>query len=255
MMRSAPQALPIDTNKQLLQRFGFEDLMSTTKLAAPALSLLLVACVSTGPQPNAAGIIEHCGDITYDEVWTAEALHVITCDVDVYEATLFVDAGTRVEVAADTELSISRGGQAGGLVTMGTPEEPVVFTAHNGDIPGSWTGISIHPDALDADLELVNTRIEWGGGYTGGWTGGLRVVAAEVYVDGLELSGSASWGLMLDDGAQLAEGSSGLVVISNAGAAKVIRASGLGSLPADSIFWDNEDNTLESWGGDITEDT
>ena len=289
MTYAAPQAPSIDSTTQRLQDVDFDMMGTASKVLAPALflftsatttavaaaataaaamaaaaagsrmapalSVLLIGCISTGPGPNAAGIVEHCGEITQDEVWTSEALHVITCEVDVYEATLFIEAGARVEVSADYALTISREGNAGGLVTMGTPEEPVVFTAHNGDIPGSWTGIAIYPDAADANLELFNTRIEWGGGYTGGYSGGLRIYDAEVYVEGLELTGSDSWGLLMTDDARLAEGSAGLVVTSNAKAAFGRRAESLGSLPADSLFLDNDDNSLESKGGTINEDT
>ena len=108
---------------------------------------------------------EHCGQISEDEVWAADMVHVITCDVYVEGAVLSIGPGTEIQVENNLGLLVSYSGSAAGLMVDGRGSDPVRFHGADQASAGTWAGISIYGASQPGQLSLSHTSIEDAGGY------------------------------------------------------------------------------------------
>jgi hypothetical protein len=195
---------------------------------------------------------EHCGEVSSDEVWAADMVHVITCDVMVEGASLIIGPGTEVQVESNAGLYISYGGSAASLVVDGRASAPVRFHGAENANEGAWAGIGIYSSAAGQTLSMQHVSIEDAGGY--GLPAALNVEDVELFVDSVSILNSEDAGFRLtEDGAGFAEGSTTLVVQDSALAGQV-NAAGAGSVPTDGSYDGNEDNFVQIESGSITED-
>jgi hypothetical protein len=124
---------------------------STLTLTLGLTILPLGACKKGAEVPEDTGeegpaILEHCGEIAGDEIWTVEHTHIITCDVEV-TGTLQLDPGVEVYADRDTALRIL----GGSLVALGESEAGILLASHEGfPLAGDWVGLV----GEDADLQL-----------------------------------------------------------------------------------------------------
>ena len=127
-------------------------LISTGLLTAP-----LTACKKGTDVPVDTGdpgpvIIEHCGEVTGEEVWTTDATHVLTCDVTV-TGSLQLDPGVEVYADRDTTLLID----GGSLVAVGESDAGILLASHEGfPLAGDWVGLV--GDGADIQLSWVTLR-------------------------------------------------------------------------------------------------
>lgn len=77
------------------------------------------------------------GLISENTTLTADHIYYVNDNLAVLEGTtLIIEPGTRLEFAKDKQLS-----SFGTLIANGTPESPIVFCGHNGEV---WKGVSSH---------------------------------------------------------------------------------------------------------------
>jgi parallel beta-helix repeat protein len=133
-------------------------LAPTTLLSSASLLLLpLTACKKGTQVPDETGdpgpvIIEHCGEITGDEIWTTDATHVLSCDVTV-TGSLQLDPGVEVYAARDTTLLID----GGSLVALGESDAGILLGSYEGfPLAGDWVGLV--GNAADIQLSWVTLR-------------------------------------------------------------------------------------------------
>ncbi len=144
--------------------------------------------------------VEHCGNIDVDETWTADHLHIVTCDVTVggpESPVLTIEDGVRVEFVIGTGLYVA-GSSSGRMDVLGD-ELGVTFTSEEDTpSPGDWTELKI--GYFDEGSTLSGFTLEGGGG--GGY-GALLIYGASPTLSDCAVSGSASAGIYGRVGASL----------------------------------------------------
>jgi hypothetical protein len=145
-------------------------------------------------------------------------------------AILTIGPGVELQFAGGKGLIVGSN-TAGGLVTEGTSEAPVVFTARDSFTPGAWEGIEVFDGVAVGHLNLAATRIEWAGDNQ---EAALRVDDTELAFNDLEISGSLSAGLLLEGTAAVAWGSATLNLTANA-RPMILPPTQLGRFPSDGI--------------------
>ncbi len=115
-------------------------------------TLLLTACKKGTQVPRDTDepgpvILEHCGQVTGEETWGADATHVLTCDVTV-TGSLQLEPGVEVYADRDTALRID----GGSLLALGESEAGILLASHEGfPLAGDWVGLV----GEDADIQLA----------------------------------------------------------------------------------------------------
>ncbi len=71
------------------------------------------------------GVVEVSGDVTTNQIWTADNTYHIIGDVNV-QALLVIEPGTIVEFAADKWMAVNNGGT---LISVGLPDNPIIYTS------------------------------------------------------------------------------------------------------------------------------
>lgn len=107
-------------------------------------------CIAIAGVANAE---EVSGVLDGDTTWSAASNpYQVVADVTVPDgATLIIEPGVQVELAAETSIVV-----AGELVARGTEDEPIVFT-HAGN--GNWNSIVFEDTAVDAVFEHVDDYV------------------------------------------------------------------------------------------------
>lgn len=166
--------------------------------------------------------LEHCGAITADETWKAKRAHLVTCDVEVEQGTLTVEPGASVTFAENTGLSIGTADYEASFLVDGT-SSGVVFSP-DGDF--TWDGITVGDTAKNVAISGLSVK---------GTTAGVRIVGAEVTLGSLSIDGaSEGCGLTMDEGAQFADGATGLTVTGAASWGVCGEVRSAASLPASA---------------------
>ncbi len=103
-------------------------------------------------------IIEHCGEISGEELWEASATHILTCDVTV-TGTLEIEPGAELYADRDTALRI----QGGSLLALGQSDAGILMASHEGfPLAGDWVGLV--GEEADVQLSWVTLRHAGSGG-------------------------------------------------------------------------------------------
>lgn len=192
---------------------------------------------------------EHCGEVGADEVWAADLVHVITCDVLVEGATLTIGPGTEVQVENNLGLYVSYSGSAASLIVDGRAGDPVRFHGAENANEGAWAGIAIYSAAAGQTLSIRHASIEDAGGY--GLPAALNVEDTEIFVDSVSILNSEEAGFRLtEDGARFADGSTNLVV-QDSGLGGQVNAAGAGTVPTDGSYDGNDDDFVQIESGTI----
>jgi len=91
------------------------------------LGLAVAAATILGPTPAPAAAVTVKKNISKDTVWKAKkSPYVVKENIMLEEGvTLRIERGVRVEIAPDKKIQVR-----GKLLAVGTPEKPIVFTAH-----------------------------------------------------------------------------------------------------------------------------
>ncbi len=154
--------------------------------------------------------VVHCGTITADQTWVANANgHLVTCNTFVEGTTapvLTIEAGATVRFAPGAGL-YAGWTAAGDLVVDGTDTDPVLFTSAS-DTPaaGDWTGVFVWSGST-AQSALRHATIEYAGD-TATVPGGLNVQNASPLLDHVTVRNSERHGLYVNNGEPLITDSS-----------------------------------------------
>ena len=125
---------------------------ATLLLSAGLVSFALPACKKGTTVPDETGdpgpvILEHCGELSADETWGIDAIHILTCDVTV-TASLTMEPGIEVYADRDTALTV----QGGSLLAVGESDAGILMASNEGfPLAGDWVGLV----GRDADIQLA----------------------------------------------------------------------------------------------------
>lgn len=212
-----------------------------------------IACEPIADDDNLLGGYEVSGTIAADTVWTAAMCPIqVTGDVyvnDPANPTLTIEPGCEVRFAEGTGLYVAYTGP-GGLMAVGTPDEPIRFTAAVNKTRGSWSGIGIYDQAIDTETRLENVVIEYGGG---------AYLEANLYIDGAKptvigalIQQSEEHGIQMDADAQLAAASTAISAIDNAEFGVSASATNAHTVPeAGSSYTGNGAGAVQVDGGTL----
>lgn len=106
-------------------------------------------------------------------------------------ATLTIEAGTIIQMNSDAALIVD---ENGGLIADGTGET-ITFTGYVAS-NGYWRYIAFEEDAINANCELTNCILEYGGGYSG--SSGIIDIQNVATVTGNTIRHSSSYGIIYD---------------------------------------------------------
>lgn len=82
-----------------------------------------------GQPMGSSGVVDVDSDITSNQIWAADNIYHVVADVNV-QALLVIEPGTVVAFAADMGLFVNNGGT---LISVGTPNNPVIYTSDSWD--------------------------------------------------------------------------------------------------------------------------
>ena len=217
------------------------------------------ACSGTG-----LCTVEHCGEITEDETWGPEVIHLVTCPLDVggpESPTLTILDGTRVEVEPGHAIVVGDVGP-GRLDVQGGVEGVVFTSSEASPLPGDWWGLRFVSE--DTGSTLVGAVVEYAGSLPFGAIGvyafsgfpvdvhivdsvvrdgagvGVRVSGfASGAIEGTSILDNAGDGVFVDYTAHLSAPFVDNVVTGNGGAAVRLEAHEIGRLDASSTYAGN----------------
>jgi len=124
---------------------------------------VLAGCdnLTTDPDDNGDNTIEHSSTINSNETWSKDDTHIISGYVNITNATVTIEPGTKVIFKTGADLNIGTGG---GLIADGTTAA-ITFTGETKQA-GFWDYIEFDDDAVNANSIMKNCIIEYGGGYS-----------------------------------------------------------------------------------------
>ena len=145
-----------------------------------ALPLLLTGCIievcdsdsdTDGPDLDPDTDIQDCSEeiatteVSEDLTITADCITTIPARVVVKNsAVLTIEAGARLEFAADAGIDVAKGR----IVIDGTAARPVVLTSGDTKLPGTWGSVSFRADALRGNT-VRHAIFEYGGAPESGY--------------------------------------------------------------------------------------
>lgn len=165
--------------------------------------------------PTGAPVV-HDTPITADETWSADSLHVVQGVLDVRDgATLTIAPCAVVQLAKDAGLNLGVGtASPGTLLAEGTATEPIRFERQ--DAASAWSTISLESQGT-ARLRYVT--LEGGGSDAGAEYAtliasgnGTVPVLQSLLVDHVTVTDSVGYGVVLEQEAAFAAGSTDLVI-------------------------------------------
>jgi len=110
-------------------------------------------------------------------------------------AVLTIEAGVELRFDGGKALYVSRRGGAGGLL-IDASSSPVVMAPWEAETAGAWDGIGVYDAAIDSEVVLDGLEIHYGGD---GLRGNLYIESVAASLDAITLSGSAQWGLYVEE--------------------------------------------------------
>jgi len=109
------------------------------------------------------------GDALTDGVWQAlDVPYHGLADLDIdgpLDPVITIDPGVRFEFATNVDLRIGNG-EDGGVLALGTPGNPIVFTSDKAvPAPGDWAGIATYNQCMDGtnEVQFDEVVVEYGG--------------------------------------------------------------------------------------------
>ncbi|GEM_PF-2076295 len=179
-------------------------------------------------------VVEHCGNIDADETWSADDIHLITCNVFVQGSSapvLSVDDGASLLFDPDTSLLVGHGDR-GSLRVAGSVLGVTMTSSQGLPAPGDWDQLYIGSQDQGSVLEGLTVRY---GGSSG--QGLVHVADAEPTFADCTVGSSASAGFFVSGAA--APAISGTRVSDNAEIGVYIGSEASLSTADEPSFTDN----------------
>ena len=213
--------------------------------------------------------VEHCGEITEDEVWGPDVTHHLTCSINVRgpeSPTLTILDGTVVE--ADPWVSLRVGyGEPGRLDVQGGDLGVVFTSVEDSPLPGDWGGLRFGEQHSGSTVSRAT--IEYAGGNE---SAAVRVVGdywelfhlaisdsiiresaghgvevpqhGRVLIQNTSIVDNQGDGLYMESNTWLAGPFSNNVVTGNGGAAALLNANAVAQLDPSSSYVGNADPVI-----------
>jgi len=130
------------------------------------LGIALLSCDKTSTKPddnnnNPGSEVTHAADISQDETWTANEVHIVDGVIAISNATLTIEAGAVVKFNAEARIIIE---DNGGIMADGTTA-PITLTGVQQQ-KGYWDKLEFRSGSSDQNCQLINCIIEYGGSNT-----------------------------------------------------------------------------------------
>ena len=97
------------------------------------------------------------GAIDRDDTWSKldvpyiVSFELIIAGTPTTPAVVTIEPGALLLFGNGRGITVGNEGAAGGLIAVGTADEPIVFTGPGAPDPGVWPGLRFNPDAVDAE--------------------------------------------------------------------------------------------------------
>ncbi len=147
-------------------------------------------------------VIEHNSDITADEVWGSQYIHIVTRNIEVKDATLTIEPGAVVKFNDDAglEFGYSNNISHSKLIAQGTADKHITFTANKvNPQSASWEWIYFGSNA-SPECVMEYCDISYGGTYSS-TSGSVIVKGTNIIFNHNTVSYSESKGIACwDDG-------------------------------------------------------
>mgnify|MGYP006293291125 CR=1 FL=1 len=165
--------------------------MKTHLLLSLMSLMLLCRCEGNGPANPVAQTTDytHSENITTDQVWTADALHIIESEIYIQQAVVVIEPGAQIQFRGGAGISVM---QSAGLVADGT-NAAISFTREDED-PSNWKSIYFAPNARRDSCILINCTFE-NGGADANWPATIYCRQTGVTVVNCEIRQSESNGI------------------------------------------------------------
>ena len=198
--------------------------------------------------PPTRGATTHAGDVTADEVWTADGSpHIVEYDVTVRSgAKLTIEPCAEVLVRKGRHLHVAYPGtpNKGSLVAVGTAKRPIRMRGKDGE---RWASLHVETPGT-ARLAYVSFEDGGGGDFENGATlhvvGGAEGADPLVFVDHVTIRGSLGSGAWLERGASFAAGSTELSITGSGNYPIELSEHALDSLPDGKLTGNAKDEIL-----------
>ncbi len=183
-------------------------------------------------------------DITDSTTWSGTI--VVDAAIDVYDAVLTIEAGTRILMGTDADIELGWNGSTAGVQALGTEADPIRICGRQAEA-GYWSSIIVRGN-VTSDSVLRNVLIADGGG-----SDAALVLDADLTVDNVQVDNSGGDGVWAVD---FRSGSQGLSVRGSQGAAVVLTGPGAATrFPLGGELVENEEDLARVRFADIDEDT
>ena len=156
-------------------------------------------------------------------------------------------AGAELQLDRGKSVQISKDGGAAGLMALGSPEAPVVFSGQAATSAGSWDGLLVRAGALEGALVLQDVVIQAAGQ---GGEGALDIDGATAHVERLQIRDCGGPGLWLRDDGHLDEESLQVSVSGCDVPVRLAPAAVADLLPLELLAEDNLNQWIEVDGDD-----
>jgi hypothetical protein len=185
-------------------------------------------------------------DVESDATWPAPDVPYYFDGNHRLFSAVSVDPGAQVRFSAGSKLTVK---SEGSLTAEGTSDAPIAFTGADGT-PGYWETIEFESNNADNVLRYVEVADAGGGNWANVWVQG----SGRLTVENSTFANSATWGLVVEDGATLPSFASN-TFSGNGTAALRVATTLLGSLDAASTYADgNENDWIEVPSADVESD-
>lgn len=125
-----------------------------------AALVLISGCGSNNPVDiQKADKISHSTRISQNETWSAHQTHVITNDLIIENATLTIEAGSRIEIKDSTQIRV---GSGGAIEAIGTEGDSIIFSVNQPQQVG-WKNIQFSKDCAAQSCVLEYCIFSAGG--------------------------------------------------------------------------------------------
>ncbi|MBD3288997.1 hypothetical protein GF337_09355, partial [candidate division KSB1 bacterium] len=155
--------------------------------------MILCGCEGEAPSNPVAQTTDltHSGNITVDDVWTAEARHIIESELYIQRAVIVIEPGAEIQFREGAGISVM---ESGGLIADGSDEAITFGLADEGQ--GNWKNIYFGPNVNSDSCKLINCNFT-NGGADENWAAVVYCRQTGITIRNCEISQSASNGVYL----------------------------------------------------------
>ncbi len=153
--------------------------------------ILLCCCEGNGPSNPVAQTTDytHSENITDDQVWAADATHIIEAEIYIQRAIVVIEPGARIQFKSGAGISVM---ESAGLFADGD-NAAITFSLAEGE-QNNWNSLYFAPNVRSDSCKLVNCTFE-NGGADENWPATIYCRQSGVTIRNCEIKQSESNGI------------------------------------------------------------